>query len=279
MKPQRNKAEHFLSLHHAEHILVLPNCWDVPSARVFEDEGFPAIATSSAGLSVSLGYPDGEAISKTELFAAVRRIARTLTVPLSVDIESGFGSRVEELEDTVRLVIDAGGIGVNIEDIADFKAKSLKPMEVQVARIKAIRRVSDSLEIPLVINARTDAYRFGRADDETKLEETVERCKAYAQAGSDCLYPIGLTTKESISKVVGAVDKPVNVMARKGVPSITELEKLGVRRVSLGPGPSYAAMGLMRRIAQEINGKGTYHTLVDGAITFDELNALAAPRR
>jgi 2-methylisocitrate lyase-like PEP mutase family enzyme len=119
-KSQPEKAETFRSLHHAEHILVLPNAWDVPSARLFEDAGFPALATSSAGLSVSLGYPDGEKISKDELFSAVGRIASALTVPLSADIEAGFGSTIGQLTKTIRGVIHAGAVGINIEDIAEF---------------------------------------------------------------------------------------------------------------------------------------------------------------
>ncbi len=278
MKSKQEKVEKFRSLHHAEHILVLPNAWDVPSARVFEDAGFPAIATSSAGLSVSLGYPNGEKISKGELFSAVRRIASALTVPLSADIEAGFGSTINQLTETIRGVIDAGAVGINIEDIADLETKSLLPVEKQVERIKAIRKFSHSQGISLVINARTDAFRFGTGDERARVDEAIRRATAYAEAGADCLYPMGLTDRESISTFVKAVSKPVNIMARKGAPTIPELEKIEVARVSLGPGPIYAAMGLLKRIAQELKEKGTYEALLMGAITFDELNTLAMPK-
>jgi 2-methylisocitrate lyase-like PEP mutase family enzyme len=139
--------------------------------------------------------------------------------------------------------------------------------------------MSDSLGIPLVVNARTDAYRFGSGDEKSRLEEAIRREKAYESAGADCLYPMGLTDKESITSFLKAVNKPVNIMARKGAPTITELEKTGVKRLSLGPGPMYAAMGILRKIAQELKQKGTYDTLVTGAITFDELNALAKPKQ
>ncbi len=278
MKSKQEKAEKFRSLHHAEHILVLPNAWDGPSARVFEDAGFPAIATSSAGLSVSLGYPDGEKISRDELFSAVRRIASALTVPLSADIEAGFGFTIDQLTETIRGVIDAGAVGINIEDIADFQTKGLMPVEKQVERIKAIRKFSHSQGIPLLINARTDAFRFGAGNEKTRVDEAIRRATAYAEAGADCLYPMGLTDRESISTFVKAVSKPVNIMARKGAPTIPELEKIGVARVSLGPGPIYAAMGLLKRIAQELKEKGTYEALLIGAITFDELNTLALPK-
>lgn len=278
IESKQERAEKFRSLHHAEHILVLPNAWDVPSARVFEDAGFPAIATSSVGLSVSLGYPDGEKISKGELFSAVRRIASALTVPLSADIEAGFGSSINELTETIRGVIDAGAVGINIEDIADFETEGLIPVEKQVERIKAVRRFSDSQGMPLVINARTDAFRFGTGDEKARVDEAIGRATSYAEAGADCLYPMGLTDRESISTFVNAVSKPVNIMARKGAPTVPELEKIGVARVSLGPGPIYAAMGLMKRIAQELKEKGTYEALLVGAITFDELNTLALPK-
>jgi len=274
----KEKAEEFRSLHHAKKILVLPNAWDVPSARVFEDAGFPAIATSSAALAVSIGYPDGEKIGKEELFSVVRKIVGVLNIPLSVDIESGFGATIDSLSDTIRRVIESGAVGINIEDISDFEKKTLLPVEKQVERIRAVKSVSDSLDIPLLINARTDAYRFGAGDEKARLDEAIRRERAYEAAGADCLYPIGLTDRESILTFVKAVNKPMNVMARKGLPTITELQALGVKRLSLGPGPMYATMGLLRKIAQELK-KGTFETLLTGAISFDELNALAQPRK
>jgi 2-methylisocitrate lyase-like PEP mutase family enzyme len=278
MKSQKEKAEEFQSLHESKRILVLPNAWDIPSARIFEDAGFPAVATSSAALAVSIGYPDGERISKQELFSVVKKMAGVLSVPLSADIESGFGANIDQLSDTIRRVVESGAVGVNIEDISDFEKKSLLPVEKQVERIQAVRKMSDSLGIPLVVNARTDAYRFGSGDEKSRLEEAVGRGKAYESAGADCLYPMGLTDKESITSFLKAVNKPVNIMARKGAPTITELEKIGVKRLSLGPGPMYAAMGLLRKITQELKQKGTYDTMLTGAITLDELNALAKPK-
>ncbi len=170
-------------------------------------------------------------------------------------------------------------MGINIEDISDFEQKSLLPTEKQIERIQAIRKISDSLGAPLVINARTDAYRFGAGDERTKLEETIRRERAYEAADADCLYPMGLTDKETIAAFVKAVNKPVNIMARKGAPTIPELEKIGVKRLSLGPTAMYASIGFLRRIAQELKQRGTYDTLLTGAITFDELNALAKPKR
>jgi 2-methylisocitrate lyase-like PEP mutase family enzyme len=278
VKSQSERAEEFRALHTSGHILILPNAWDVASARIFEDAGFPAIATSSAALAVSLGYPDGEQIPKDEMFTVVKKIASRLTSPLSVDIESGFGATIGELSDTIRRVIAAGGVGINIEDISNFKSKTLFALENQVERIRTVRNLSNSLGIPLVINARTDAYRYAAGDEGSKLEDAIRRANAYAGADADCLYPMGLTDKSAITKFVRVVKKPVNIMARQGVPAIPELEKIGVKRLSLGPGPMYAAMGLLRKIAQELKRQGTYDALLTGTITFDELNGLAQPR-
>ena len=279
MKTQAEKAEEFRSLHNANHILILPNAWDVPSARVFEDAGFPAIATSSAALAVSLGYPDGEKVSKDEMFSAVGKIARHLSVPLSVDVESGFGATLDQLSDTIRRVIDSGGVGVNLEDISNFESHTLFSIEKQVERIRKVRNVSESMNVPLVINARTDAYRYASGNESGKLEEAIRRSNAYSEGEADCLYPMGLTSREAITTFVKAVNKPVNIMARKGAPPISELERIGVKRFSLGPSAMYATMGLLRRIAGELKQRGAYDSLLNGAITFDELNSLAMAKQ
>jgi 2-methylisocitrate lyase-like PEP mutase family enzyme len=277
MHSQKDRAQDFRGLHHGKRILILPNAWDVPSARVFENEGFPAVATSSAGLTVSLGYPDGEVIGRDEFASAVGRIARVLSIPLSVDIVAGFGETTREVVTTVKAVLKFGGIGINIEDFA-HATKKLFPIDRQVENVKAIRRLGDTIGVPLVINARTDALRFGSGDDEAKFEEAVRRAIAYRDAGADCVYPMGLTEPASIRRFVKELDFPINVMVRKGLPAVSELEKLGVARLSFGPSASYAAMGLLKRAAKEVLEKGTYENLVGGAIGFDELNSLALPR-
>ena len=277
MKTQREKAEDFRSLHRGRRILILPNGWDVPSARVFEDAGFPAVATSSAGMMVSLGYPDGEVIDRQEMVSAVRRIARVLVIPLSADVVAGFGATPKEVAATVRSVIEAGAIGINIEDFV-HATKELYAVEKQVEKLKAIKALGESMRIPLVINARTDALRYAPGDPESKLKEAIRRGLAYRDAGADCVYPMGLTDAASISLFVKALNSPVNVMVRRGLPPLEELERLGVARLSFGPTASYAAMGLLKRAAREVLEKGTYESLVEGAITFDELNSLAVPR-
>jgi 2-methylisocitrate lyase-like PEP mutase family enzyme len=278
LSSQAEKAEKLRGLHDRKKVLILPNAWDVPSARVFEDAGFSAVATSSAGMMVSLGYPDGEEIPVDEYLSVVRRIARVLAVPLTVDIVGGFGESPEDVAMTVKKVVDAGAVGINIEDFV-HSTRQLLPIEKQVGRLQALVRLQKSIDVPFVINARTDAFRFGPGDEGAKLEEAIRRGMAYRDVGADCVYPMGLTDAPSISKFVKAVDFPVNVMVRKGLPPVSELQRLGVARVSFGPSASYAAMGLLKRASEEVLGKGTYSTLVDGAITFDELNALAVPKK
>lgn len=277
MRPQKDKAQDFRGLHHGKRILILPNAWDVPSARVFENEGFPAVATSSAGLMVSLGYPDGEVINRDEFVSAVRRIGRVLSIPLSVDIVAGFGRTTQEVLIIVKAILKAGGVGINIEDFA-HATKKLYPIGRQIENVKAIRKLGDTLDIPLVINARTDALRFGQGDEEAKFQEAVRRASAYRDAGADCVYPMGLTEADPVRRFVKELDCPVNVMVRKGLPTVSDLERLGVARVSFGPSASYAAMGLLKRAAKEVLEKGTYENLTDGAISFDELNSLAVAK-
>jgi 2-methylisocitrate lyase-like PEP mutase family enzyme len=277
MPTQSEKAEAFRALHHQPRALLLPNAWDVPSARVFEDAGFPAIATTSAGLMVSLGYPDGEEMPRRELAAVVGRIAERISVPLSADIVAGYGHTPSQVVATVRSILHAGAIGINLED-HDPVGKGLFPVKNQVEKIRAIRKLGEAIAIPLVINGRTDALRVGSGDPPERLKEAIARAIAYRDAGADCVYPMGLTDAESISTFVEALQFPVNVMVRPGLPPLAELERLGVKRISFGPAATYATMGLLRRISREVLESGSFDSLVTGAITHDELNRLARPR-
>jgi len=226
---------------------------------------------------VSLGYPDGEVIGRDEFVSAVGRIARVLSVPLSADIVAGFGKTTKEVLVTVKAILKTGAVGINIEDFT-HATKKLYPIERQIENVKAIRKLGETVGVPLVINARTDALRFAEGDEEGRFKEAIRRAAAYRDAGADCVYPMGLIDAASIATFVKGLDFPVNVMVRKGLPPVSELERLGVARVSFGPSPSYAAMGLLKRAAKEVLEKGTYENLIEGAITFDELNALAVPR-
>ncbi|MCL4355150.1 MAG: isocitrate lyase/phosphoenolpyruvate mutase family protein [Nitrososphaerota archaeon] len=233
---QVEKAEAFRRLHDRREVLVLPNAWDVSSARVFEDEGFPAVATSSAGMLVSLGYPDGEGIPRGEFVAAVGRIAKVLSVPLSADVVGGFGDGPEGVAKSVEAVVRAGAVGVNIEDFV-HSSKELLPLEKQLERLRALIRLREQMRVPFVINARTDALRFAAGDDAAKLQEAVRRAEAYRDLGADCVYPMGLVDTASISAFVRALDFPVNVMVRKGLPLSPNSDVLGSPESASAPVP------------------------------------------
>jgi 2-methylisocitrate lyase-like PEP mutase family enzyme len=271
------KAEAFRALHHGPRPFVLPNAWDVPSARMFEEAGFPAVATSSAGITTSHGYPDGEEMPRRELMAVVARIAERLSVPLSADIVAGFGGSPAAVAKTVERVLDAGAIGINLEDLHPSHDRLFR-LDAQLRRLEAVRRVAAERGVPLFVNARTDAFRHAPGEEAERLREAIRRATAYRDAGADCVYPMGLTDAASIAAFVDTLHCPVNVMIRPGLPPLSELEKLGVKRVSFGPAASYAALGLLRRASRDILERGSFDLLVEGAINFEELNRLALPR-
>ena len=277
MTTPTERAELFRALHRGPKPFVLPNAWDVPSARVFEDAGFPAVATSSAGILVSHGFRDGEEMPRRELISAVARIAERLSIPLSADVVSGYGRRERDVARTIELVLDAGAVGVNVEDLHPSHEGLLR-LDSQLRRLAVVRRVATERGIPLVLNARTDAFRHAPGDETARLREAIRRASAYRDAGADCVYPMGLTDANSIATFVEALGCPVNVMVRRGLPPLAELEKLGVRRVSFGPSASYAAMGLLQRVSREVREQGRFDSLLEGAIGFEELNGLAVRR-
>lgn len=248
---QIQKAEAFRKLHHSGKILVLLNAWDAGSARIFELAGAPAVATTSSGLGVSNGYQDGQRITRDRLFDAVRRITRVVQVPLTVDLEAGYGKTAAEVVETVRAVADAGAIGMNIEDGTDTPA-------VLVDKIKGIREFAKSLGLPFFVNARTDVYLRGIGAKEERFDETMRRIKAYAEAGADSAFVPGLTDPSMIGRIAKEAPLPLNVMLSPGLPTVPELQKLGVARLSIGGAAAFAALGLTRRIAQELLSTGTY---------------------
>ena len=257
------KVEILRKLHQGPRILVLPNAWDVASARIFEAAGFPAIATTSAGVANSLGYPDVERIPRDQMMWIVRRIAGAVSVPVTADMEAGYGDPVG----TARAVLDAGGVGMNLEDSAIDG--SLADLPAQVRIIEQIRAATD-----IVINARTDVYLFAVGDEATRFDRTVERMNAYHKAGADSLFVPGVHDPETIGRLTKAVNGPLNILATAGAPPIAELERLGVRRVSVGSGPMRASMGLTQRIAKELKEHGTFASMTEGAMPYLEANQL-----
>ena len=268
------KADQFLKLHQGPQILVLANVWDAASARIVEHAGFKAIATSSAAVANSLGYPDGERISRSEMLDVVRRIAAKVSVPVSADLEAGYGESAEEMAATARGLIEAGAVGLNLEDGVDEAA--LLPVQQHVEKVKRIREEGERLGVHVVINARTDVYLAGIGEPSSRFDGTIERLTAYRNAGADSLFVPGVYDAETIGRLAKASPGPLNVLANPKSPSIPELERLGVRRLSFGSWPARAALGFFSRFAQELMEKGTFATLGDWAIPYADLNRLVS---
>lgn len=274
---QAEKASRLLELHHREEPLVLVNAWDAASACIVEQMGFPAVATTSAGVANVLGYADGQHVPWGEMVSAIAKIARAVDAPVTADIESGFGSDVNSLQRSIEQVIEAGAVGVNLEDLQPGGGhESLFALDQQVERINAAREVAEKRKLHLVINARTDAFWLKGQRAEAAVKNTLERGRAYLAAGADCVFVPGLRDPAKIRTFVAEWKAPINILAGPGVPSIPELAGLGVKRVSFGSGPMRAAMGLLRRIGEEAKTRGTYTTMTELAVPYDELNELVA---
>ena len=266
------KAERLRKLHQGPRILVLANAWDVASARIMEEAGYPAIATTSSGVAASLGYPDGQRISRKEMLEAVARIARAVCVPVTADMEAGYGTTVEEMIETAKAVVASGAVGMNLEDVTGDDASSLVDIALQVEKIRAICKVSAGLGVPLVVNARTDIYLMEIGDAAMRFDRTVERLRAYREAGADCLFAPGVRDREIIAKLVKAVGAPLNILLSPGCPPLGELDRLGVARASAGSAVMRASLGLVQRIGMELKETGTYESLFGGAIPFADVN-------
>jgi 2-methylisocitrate lyase-like PEP mutase family enzyme len=250
-KDQIEKAEVFRKLHHTGKILVLLNAWDAASARIFELAGAPAVATTSSGLGAANGYPDGQHITRDRLVDAVSRITRVVKVPVTVDLERGYGGNTGEVVDTVGAIADAGGIGMNIED-------GLEPPAVLADKIRGIRAFAKSSGVPLFINARTDVYLRGIGEKEARFDETMRRIRTYAEAGADCAFVPGLTDSTTIGRIAKESPLPLNVMLSPGLAPVAELQALRIARLSIGGAAAFAALSLTKKIADEILSRGTY---------------------
>jgi 2-methylisocitrate lyase-like PEP mutase family enzyme len=270
---QAAKANRFRDLHRGPKILVLPNAWDVASARILEKAGVAAIATTSAGVAFTLGYPDGEKISRAEMLAAVSRIVAKVKIPVTADVEAGYGNRPEDATLTASAVIEAGAVGLNLEDGTDNPQHPLAELSLQLEKIAAVRETVRTLGVPLVLNARTDVYLLEVGKPEARFGETVKRLIAFREAGADCLFAPGVRDAELISRLVRELQHPLNILAGPSSPSIPELQKVGVARVSLGSSVMRATLGVVQRIAQELQTTGTYNAL-ENAPSHTEVNKL-----
>lgn len=265
------RAARLLALHHAPELLLLPNVWDPLGARMLESMGFPAVATASAAVAYSLGYRDGEAMPFGEMLAAIRRVASCVDVPVTADIERGYSDTPDGVAANVARVIEAGAVGVNIEDSL-AEGGELRDVDRQGERIAAARSAADAAAVPLVINARVDVFMSRPSDsDEARLEETIGRARRYLSAGADCVYPITLNDLDLLKQLRRAIDTPINVYASPGTPSVPDLEAAGIARLSLGPGLLKASLSAMKRVAEELRGGGSYEAFTSGVVSSQEI--------
>ena len=272
LAPQKSRAEAFRKMHRGR-LLLLPNARDVASARIFEESGFGAIASTSAGVAFTLGYPDGQRISRQEMLAAVERIVAAVQVPVTADVEAGYGNRPEDTALTARAVIEAGAVGMNLEDTTGDAENPLLDLSLQVEKITAVIEETRRAGVPIVLNARTDVYLLQVGAPERRYELALKRLAAFRDAGADCLFVPGIRDSETIRHFVVDLRHPINILAGPGSPPIPELEKLGVARVSLGSAPMRATLGLLRRMAEELKNSGTYRAM-EGAPSHDDVNRM-----
>ena len=256
----------FRSLHTPSAPLALANAWDVASARVIEAAGARAIATTSAGVAWSLGAPDGDVLTRDRALSLIARIVDAVAVPVTADIEGGYGMDDDGVAETVTGVLAAGAVGVNIED-------GTRPPAELVTRLASARQAADRAGTDLFLNARVDTFLYGPCDPETRLKETLARARSYVDAGADGIFVPGVTDPTTIAALAREIAVPLNVMAGPNAPTVAELGTLGVTRVSLGPAVAQTAYAAARRAAQELFGSGEYGSLAAG-IPFPELNTL-----
>jgi 2-methylisocitrate lyase-like PEP mutase family enzyme len=264
---QKEKAELFLKYHHDKEILVLLNSWDIGSSKLIEACGYKAVATTSMGIAASLGYPDCEVIQLSEMIKVIAGIINAVEVPVTVDVEAGFGNNLNEIIDSAKKIIATGIVGINIEDSIDLNPVLIDEMEF-CERISAIRALSNSMGFHLVINARTDSFYTSTGSTQEKLSESIRRGNKYREAGADCIFVQPVSDKEMIATLVKEINAPINILANPTIgagvtPSISELQDLGVARVSLGSGLMKATLALIKKVANELSEKGTYNILLD----------------
>lgn len=277
MQPeQMNRARTFLQLNLAGG-LILPNAWDAASAAVLATAGFPAVATTSAGVAFARGLPDAELIGRDAMIREIALIARTVSVPVSADIEAGYGPDIADVGDTIDAVIEAGAVGVNLED-AVYPPGGDAPLfmvDEAAARIAAARARADASGIPLVINARTDIFLLGLGDnDDERLAMAIERGRAYHAAGGDVIFLPGLLDPALIRRAADGIGAPISLMAGRSSPPAAELFAAGAHRLSVGPAMMLATMGLLRTIADEIQSGGTWDTIARDLYSWGDAEAL-----
>ncbi|HYM61133.1 MAG TPA: isocitrate lyase/phosphoenolpyruvate mutase family protein [Thermoanaerobaculia bacterium] len=275
---QKALAEQFLALHRMQRPFVLANCWDVVTAALFAREGFQAIGTSSYATAAALGLPDGQHIALQDTVDLVKRLVRRVKLPVSADIESGYAETVEGVVQSAKAVLAAGAVGLNIEDSTGNPEQPFFNATFQCRKIAAIRAMADEMAFHPVINARTDTFLLSKDNGSGRLRQTIERGRAYVQAGADCVFvpDMGDLDVATMRQLIDEIGAPINIVAGGTTPPMSKLEEIGIVRVSLGPRVMRAGLGLFRDIAREILDRGTFTKMTTGALSYEDTNQLLA---
>lgn len=276
------KGARFVRSHIEPGIVVLPNAWDAGSAIMMVEAGFPAIATTSAGVAFAMGLPDGQRVSRDRMLECVARIVAAVPVPVTADLEAGYGPSPEDVAATVRGALEAGAVGCNIEDATGRGDQPLFDLELACDRIRAGVEAARGAGLPFVLNARADPYLVRHGSDAANFAEAVRRANAYREAGADCLFVPGPMDPDTIGRLVREIDGPLNVLGARGgaasALSAPDLERLGVKRVSIGGSLAVAALAFVQRAMRELREHGTF-SYAPGALSNTGINAIMARPR
>jgi 2-methylisocitrate lyase-like PEP mutase family enzyme len=265
---QQKKAEDFLSLHKQEKLLVLPNIWNPIGARILETKGFPAAATASAAISSSLGYMDGEKIKLSSHLDIIKRIVKSVDIPITADIESGYASDIKSLHDSINKVIDTGVAGINIEDSMDEESL-LRNIEEQCERISTVRKVSEDRGLHLVINARIDCFLSGNEKPVTEvITQVIKRANEFINAGADLVYPIGVLDLETITILRKEISAPINILGSHRTIPLKTMREIGINRVTFGPFLFRSALKKFVNIVEELGDLGSYESFSDDTYSY-----------
>ena len=268
---QQKNTQQFLTLHKGDKLLVLPNIWNPITARILEAKGFPAVATASAAISSSLGYRDGEKIKLSTHLDIIERIVKSVNIPVSADIESGYASDIPELKESINQVIDTGVAGINIEDSIG-KEGEIRDINEQCERIKNAREISMKKGLHLVINARIDCFLSKTRKPIFEVtQDVINRADAYIKAGADCVYPVGVLNLEIIKTVRKALSSPINILGSHRTIPLKTMQEIGINRVTFGPFLFRSALKKFVNIAEELGKMGEYECFSDDTYSFDDM--------
>jgi 2-methylisocitrate lyase-like PEP mutase family enzyme len=275
---QTDKENQLRELHHNGTLLVLPNIWDPLGAMLLESLGYNAVATASASIAYSNGYLDGEKISFNEVITILQKIVKSIKIPVTADIEGGYSADNSSLKENIKRLIDTGIAGINFED-SRHDENDLISIEDQSEKINLIKKTAAEMGSTLFINARTDVFiKDSLFSKEEKLSEAIKRGKAYKEAGADCFYPIFLKDKDSIKTIIKEVSLPVNILMVSGIPDFATLKKLGLARISLGPGFLKTAINSMKNIAENLLHFEGMNEVITNPVTSDYLKNLISKK-